>query len=130
MKKYFRALIPFSSGTGIYNPSDKEPSKAKAELVDSWINVGYAVEVEAPIEEPKKEIKKEAPNEPDEPIKEPVIQKVADEPKQPENGKNESQNDSYEAMTYPQLKKAAKKAGIKNYQSMKQADLIKALKGE
>jgi hypothetical protein len=130
MQKYFKAKIPFSSGTGIYNPADKEPSKANAKMVDSWIEAGYAVEVEAPIEEPKKEIKTKAPNEPKEPIKTEVIERVAEEAKQPKNTKNESQNDNVEDMTYPQLKKAAKAANIKGYQNMKQIDLIKALKGE
>lgn len=47
-----------------------------------------------------------------------------------QEAKNEPQANEivqYESMTYPQLKKAAKAANIKGYNTMKQVELVKAL---
>lgn len=128
--KYFKAKIPFSSGTGIYNPSDKNPNKANAAMVDSWAKAGYCEIIEGYEELQKQQPLQEAQNGPNEPIKDEALQLTKEDKLEPETPKNEPKNSAFDTMNYPQLKKAAKQAGIKNYQSMKQVDLIKALKGE
>lgn len=158
MTKFFKALIPFSSYEGIFNPGDTTPGKAPKEKVDAWIEAGYVKEVEAPEhveqvepQEEKNHFEQNLGQTVDEMEQEFMekqgnAQKYISEPVQPQesfegvnvqnddlNAKNEqiSVNPvAYESMSYPQLKKAAKDAGIAKYNSMKQIDLVNALKGE
>lgn len=137
MVKYFKSLIPFSNSDGIYNPGDLKPGKASDELVNAWIAAGYVLEVEKPTKQ-EEEAERVVVNEFDAktattategviPVEGSII--PTDVPERV-NVPETTEKVVYEAMTYPQLKKAAKAAGIKNYNSMKQENLIKALKGE
>jgi hypothetical protein len=135
--KHFKAKIPFSSEHGIFNPGDERPGKAPKDMVDAWVKAGYAeeitvVEIEKPetVEPPqeKDNTTSEAQNEPvlnDIPAEGQELQ--VEEKSEVIEGKPDP-TQAFENMTYPQLKKAAKAAKIKNYQSMKQTDLITALK--
>jgi hypothetical protein len=131
--KYFKALIPFSSGKGIYNPADKEPGKANADMVDSWVKVGYCIEVEAPTID----VDVVNPLDEQEAIVESIVEvlpvedtNTPSEVETPENEATEKPNDDYDNMGYVDLKKAAKEAGIKGYNTMKQKDLVVALRGD
>lgn len=153
MKK-FKALIPFSNDYGIYNPGDEVPGEASSELVEAWIEAGYAVEVtgiedmdgatnpfdeKVPQNPPVKdedEKRAEMPVNDAEMIESAKVQ--GEHLTQEIDGKTEeltpvvTNAPAYEQMSYPQLKKAAKEKGILRYNSMKQADLVEALqkKGE
>jgi hypothetical protein len=130
-QKYFKAKIPFSSGNGVYNPADKEPSKANADMVDSWIKAGYCEEAEAPIEipagDPKIEVINEPPSEPNEEPEQVEDTNTPDEVETPENEENEKPHDDFETMSYPNLVKLAKSKGI---ESKKKDEILKALRGE
>jgi hypothetical protein len=142
--KHFKAKIPFSSEHGIFNPGDERPGKAPNDMVDAWVKAGYAEEVtvveveketQATIKETTKEGDEYKTFEYSEAQNEPILN---DTPAEGQDTQTEEKSvviegkpdptSEFEAMSYPQLKKAAKAAGIKNYQSMKQTDLVKALK--
>lgn len=157
MTKFFKALIPFSSEEGIFNVGDLTPGKAPKEKVDAWIKAGLVREVEAPehveqvepqeenhfeqnqgqtIDEIEQEFMEKQDNAQND-VSEPVQPQESFEGVNVQNDDLNAQNEqisvnpvAYETMSYPQLKKAAKDAGIAKYNSMKQIDLVNALKGE
>jgi hypothetical protein len=130
MKK-FKAKVPFAAIGEIFSPGDE--GRADAHLVDSWVEVeycedlGHVEELETEEKEPEQF---EAPDEPAEPLEDVSDQIPDEDDKEPENEEIEPENSEYDNMKYPELKKAAKKANIKGYNTMKQSDLIAALKGE
>lgn len=126
----FKAKIPFAAFNQVFNPSDDFLHDIdNDELVQAWADADYC-EIVGP-SEPKKEEKQEiVSDEPTEPVNDEAIEKVEEVEEQPKIEEKTANASAFDSMTYPQLKKAAKEAKIKNYQSMKQVDLIKALKGE
>jgi hypothetical protein len=129
MKK-FKAIVPFAAVGDIFSPGDE--GKADAHLVEAWAEVEYCedlgfIVVEDDLKEPED---LEPQNEPVEPPEEEDDQTPDEDETEPENVENEAELTEYDTMKYHHLKKAAKEAGIKGYNTMKQADLIAALKGE
>jgi hypothetical protein len=128
MKKAFKAIVPFAANGEIYSPGD--PGEADAHLVESWVEIEYCEDL-GEIEEVEKEPEDLEPqNETVEPPEEEDDQTPEEDETEPNNVENEAELTEYDTMKYHHLKKAAKEAGIKGYNTMKQADLIAALKGE
>lgn len=129
----FIALVPFAYEHHIFNPSDKHAHDLdNEELVKAWEAAEYC-EIVGPSDPKKEEIKEdalEASNEPIEQQNDEAIEKDEEAPKEPEIEEKTADLSAFDSMSYPELKKAAKEAGIKGYNTMKQVDLIKVLKGE
>lgn len=127
MKK-FKAIVPFAALGDIFNPGDE--GTGENHHIEAWAAAEYCEDL-GEVEEVEKDPEDLEPqNEPVETPEEEDDQTPDEDETEPENVENEADLTEYDTMKYPQLKKAAKDAGIKNYNTMKQADLIAALKGE
>jgi hypothetical protein len=128
----FRALIPFTHNLSTFNPADIHLHDIdNDEMVNIWAEAGYC-EIVGPSDQ-KEEIEPETSEAINEAVEAPEVVEVEKPEEVEETPKNDKKTDNsvdYDAMNYPQLKKAAKEAGIKGYNTMKQVDLIKVLKGE
>ena len=128
----FKALVPFAYDFHIFNPSDQHLHDIdNDEMVKIWEDAGYC-EIVGPSDkkEEKEPINLDGFNEPIEAPEYVVIENVEATEETPKLEEKTDNAVDYDSMTYPQLKKAAKDANIKGYNTMKQVDLIKVLKGE